>query len=88
MDITGNDLHRESLKIVQKIEVLFFIKQDIYFLKKNKNVYFFILGKVPFKIPKNSFAEADTIKHKYASAKPSAFVDYRGEFRTLHCGTT
>ena len=31
VDITVNDLHRESLKIVQKIEVLFFIKQDISF---------------------------------------------------------
>ena len=31
VDIIVNDLHRESLKIVQKIEVLFFIQQDIYF---------------------------------------------------------
>ena len=32
----------------------------------------------------NFFAEADTKKHRYASAKASAFADCRGEFRMLH----
>ena len=41
-----------------------------------------------FKIPKNLiacifFAEADTKKHIYASAKASTFADCQGEFRTL-----
>ena len=39
--------------------------------------------------PKNSiasaffFAEADTKKHRYASAKALVFADCRGEFQTL-----
>ena len=51
----------------------FFIKQDISFLKKKKKNCLGIF-----------FAEADSKKHRYASAEPSAFADCRGEFRTLY----
>ena len=30
------------------------------------------------------FAEADTKRHRYASAKASEFADHRGEFQLLH----
>ena len=30
------------------------------------------------------FAEADTKRHRYASAKASEFADRRGEFQLLH----
>ena len=51
----------------------FFIKQDISFLKKTKIIAWAFF-----------FAEADSKKHRYASAEPSAFADCRGEFRTLY----
>ena len=63
-----------SLKIVWKIKNVL-IKQNTSFLFLNKNTYFFILGKVSFKIPKNAIAsaffsaEAKTKKRNYALAK-------------------
>ena len=73
----------------------FFINQNIAFLFKQKHVlymetYFF---KIPKKLLTSAFffflffiffAEADTKRHRYASAKASEFADRRGEFQLLH----
>ena len=35
-------------------------------------------------MPQQFFAEADTEKHRYASAKASGFADCQGKFQTLY----
>ena len=47
VDNTLLDIHHESLKIVYKIKIPFFIEQYISFFFLTK-IYFFILGKVLF----------------------------------------
>ena len=62
----------------------FCIKRKIFFFKQK--YIFLCLETYFFKISKNLtasaffFAKADTKKHRYASAKASAFADCRGEF--------
>ena len=75
MDNTGNDLRHEinfeSCKKKKK-QIFYSVKHFLSFVNKGK--CFLILGKVVFIIPQNSialalfFPEADTKKHRYASA--------------------
>ena len=76
VDNTVNDLRYEiKFENCVKDKNNFFIKQNIAFLSWTK--IHFILGDIFFKISKNFFtsafffAEADTKKHRYASAKAS-----------------
>ena len=61
-------------KIVWKTKITFLLIETLLFFLEQK---YFILGDIIFKIPKNLitsaffFAEADTKKHRYASAKAS-----------------
>ena len=65
------------------MKIPFLLSKAFLFFKQKYIFSYSWLEKYFFKISKN-FAEADTKKHGYASAKPSALADCRGEFRTLH----
>ena len=97
MDNKVNDLHYAvNFESHVKTKIIFLLSKTFFFI----NQLFFILGKVfswvlRIKLPWHFFAKADTKKHSYASAKPSAFDDCRGEFQMLldhiidwwHCTT-
>ena len=58
------------------------LRHEIKFEIRVKNMIIII------QLPRHFFAEADTKKRRYASAKASAFADCRGEFRTLQLALT
>ena len=64
---------KSDLKIVRKMKITFLLSETLLFFFKRKYILF--LETYFFKIPKNLiasaffFAEADTKKHRYASAK-------------------
>ena len=66
---------KSSLKIVWKTKITFLLSETLLFFLEQKYILF--LETYFFKIPKNLitsaffFAEADTKKHRYASAKAS-----------------
>ena len=66
---------KSSLKIVWKTKITFLFRETLFFVFKQKYILF--LETYFFKIPKNLVAsaffnaEADTKKHRYASAKAS-----------------
>ena len=80
---------RKSENRVKNKNTFFYYAKHFFFFFKQKYIYFSLLENKFFKIPKNLialaffFSEVDTKKHRYASAKPSAFADCRGSFRTL-----
>ena len=71
-----------SLKIVRKTKITFLLRKTFFFL--NKSIYFLILGKVVFIIPKNSIALALFLPRQILKTQICLDIaECQGKFRTL-----